>query len=514
MRTRRIFTCITAILFVLVGVQSANAQHNIPTDGTIGTWDPVYRIYTLTKDVSGNIVIGQDNLTLDGNGHTVTGSGSGRGVELSGRTGVTIQNVTVEQFEYGIYLDDSSGNSLIGNIASNNNKTGIRLNNHSEDNFLDGNQADTNNERGIVIYNSNFNTLRNNTMSGNPHNFRAHVRMRQDIDTTNLVDGRPIYYILDAVGTTYDSSTNAGTFYAVYCEGITIKDLTLSNNSVGVTLWNTDNSTVENVTASNNGDGIVLFNKCSGNILVGNTTTNNHLSGIAVLTPACSDNTLTGNVCSSNNDGITLNVTEYNILSGNNCHSNDESGINVWNSVYNTVQNNTCRYNTQGIRLLDSGYNLIVNNNFSGNSTQALVDGGSGNVFNLAWPTGGNFWSDWTDPDADGDGIVDDPYIFTGGQDNMPWAQERGWIPAGIQQLIAQVEVLNLQQGINSSLDVKLDAAFQALDDINANNDVAAINALEAFINAVEAQRGKQITEMDADALIAMAEDIIAMLSP
>jgi len=141
-------------------------------------------------------------------------------------------------------------------------------------------------------------------------------------------------------------------------------------------------------------------------------------------------------------------------------------------------------------------------------------------VFNLAAPIGGNFWSGWCPPlhaDADGDGFVDDHYIFWGGQDNLPWAVQDGWTiltpQEAIQNLIDQVADLNLQQGIDNSLDAKLDAAFKALDDVNENNDVAAINALQAFINAVEAQRGKKISDEDADALIATVNDIIAMLS-
>ena len=49
--------------------------------------------------------------------------------------------------------------------------------------------------------------------------------------------------------------------------------------------------------------------------------------------------------------------------------------------------------------------------------------------------------------------------------------------------------------------------------DVNANNNVALINTLQAFINAVEVQRVNKITEGDADALIAAANEIIAMLS-
>ena len=81
-----------------------------------------------------------------------------------------------------------------------------------------------------------------------------------------------------------------------------------------------------------------------------------------------------------------------------------------------------------------------------------------------------------------------------------------------IQKLISDVVALNLQQGISNSLDAKLDAALQALDDVNQNNNVAAINSLQAFINFVDAQRGGQISDADADALIAATQEIITLL--
>jgi len=84
--------------------------------------------------------------------------------------------------------------------------------------------------------------------------------------------------------------------------------------------------------------------------------------------------------------------------------------------------------------------------------------------------------------------------------------------PEVLQDIVDQVEELNLQQGIDSSLDAKLEAAQGALDDLNENNDVAAINSLQAFINAVEAQRDKKIPGEDADALIAAAQALIDVL--
>ena len=84
--------------------------------------------------------------------------------------------------------------------------------------------------------------------------------------------------------------------------------------------------------------------------------------------------------------------------------------------------------------------------------------------------------------------------------------------PVLIEELVAAVILLNLNEGIQNSLDAKLDTALQALDDMNQNNDVAAFNALQAFINAVNAQRGNSISVEDADVLVAGAQAIIDQL--
>ncbi|MBW8038890.1 MAG: hypothetical protein FVQ85_02695 [Planctomycetes bacterium] len=82
-----------------------------------------------------------------------------------------------------------------------------------------------------------------------------------------------------------------------------------------------------------------------------------------------------------------------------------------------------------------------------------------------------------------------------------------------ILQLIITVADLNLHHGIDNSLDSKLDAALNALDDLKANNDVAAINTLQAFINSVEAQSGNKIPVEDANNLIAETQYIIDLLN-
>ena len=77
------------------------------------------------------------------------------------------------------------------------------------------------------------------------------------------------------------------------------------------------------------------------------------------------------------------------------------------------------------------------------------------------------------------------------------------------QQLIDKIVALELPAGIENSLVSKLE---NAIDSIQKAQEKAAVNKLEAFINEVEAQRGKKIPEADADALIALAQAIIDLL--
>lgn len=81
-----------------------------------------------------------------------------------------------------------------------------------------------------------------------------------------------------------------------------------------------------------------------------------------------------------------------------------------------------------------------------------------------------------------------------------------------VEKLVETVISLNVRHGISNSLDAKLDTVMACLDDMNESNDAAAVNSLYAFINAVEAQRGKAILNEDADALIAKALSIIDAL--
>jgi parallel beta-helix repeat protein len=344
----------------------------------------------------------------------------------------------------------------------------------------------------------------------------------------------------ESVGT-WDGSTY--TLNQNVTEGLVIvqSDLTLDGNGhtvswesgsqdYGVDLEERSGVTVKNLSVTGFVSGISLRSCPSdpsdpNNVVTGNTVFDNDY-GIR-LVDSCNVIVENNNVYSNDYDGISIVTAmaygHFNILSNNTVSNNDGYGITLGgNTDNNEIYNNTVSNNGTGIYLcVNAQYNTIYNNNFE-NTTNASVIG-DGNVFDLGDPAeedgkGGNYWSNWTSPDDDSDGIVDSPYVmppYDEGQDNYPWTIENGWLSPEllIVQLIDTVAEMNLQQGIDNSLDAKLDAAFNALDDVNQNNDVAAINSLNAFINAVEAQRGVKITSEQADILIADANYIISQLN-
>jgi hypothetical protein len=72
---------------------------------------------------------------------------------------------------------------------------------------------------------------------------------------------------------------------------------------------------------------------------------------------------------------------------------------------------------------------------------------------------------------------------------------------------------MNLHAGLSNSLDAKIEAAIRAKENYNDNNLEGVINALEAFDYAVEAQRGKNITNEQADTLLDLVDQIIQELT-
>ncbi|MGQ9461230.1 MAG: right-handed parallel beta-helix repeat-containing protein [Candidatus Bathyarchaeaceae archaeon] len=99
-----------------------------PQGAPITTYDLV--TYTLTDNITSSddgIVVESDNIIIDGAGYTVQGEGDGTGIELIERINVTVKNVIIKGFGYGIWLEGSLNNHIIGNNITYNDWAGIEI---------------------------------------------------------------------------------------------------------------------------------------------------------------------------------------------------------------------------------------------------------------------------------------------------------------------------------------------------------------------------------------------------
>jgi len=133
-------------------------------------------LYVLTGDImsiSDGIIVERDNVILDGQGNILQGPGTiySVGVYLHNRTGVTIRNLKVTGFYYGIEFDSSDGNELFGNTIEKNLGDGVFFNDASYNN-LTHNAVISNFADGIFLYSfSNQNHIADNIIQGN--NYRG-----------------------------------------------------------------------------------------------------------------------------------------------------------------------------------------------------------------------------------------------------------------------------------------------------------------------------------------------------
>jgi len=262
-----------------------------------------------------------------------------------------------------------------------------------------------------------------------------------------------------------------------------IENVSALGNKVGIYLLHSSSNILNSNNASNNQAGGIDLRYSSGNILTGNTASNSGSCGIYLLDS--SNNSLRGNIANSNDipSGICLQNSSYNTLDGNTVNFNDEVGVALDDSSHNTLTNNSVNSNGKdGIELDGSSYNILSGNSISsnrdcgislpssGNNTITLntVSSNNGGIFLNAWGSNnivylndfsdnshynvdcnsintwnspeeitytyrgstytnflGNYWSDYTGSDANGNGIGDAPYNkveddFGRGADNYP----------------------------------------------------------------------------------------------
>ena len=428
-----------------------------PPDAPLSTVDNV--TYTLTGNITSDgdgMVVERDDIVVDGRGYTLLGSGRGNGATLADRSNVTVRNMTIRNFDYGIELDSSSNSTLSGNNVAANNWIGIMLyyssdgnvlsgnnvaNNwdgieldYSSNNVLSGNNVTANNADGIDVYSSDNNvlsgnnvannyagivlgsssgnTLSGNVMRGNRYNFGVGGDVLSDylhsVDTSNLVDGKPVYYFVNQshIVVNADAYPEIGYLGFVNCANVTVQGLNLTNNGQGLLVEFTNDSKITGNNFANNEFGI-WFDSSSNSTLSGN------------------------NVTANTGDGIWLDNSSNNVLSGNNVTAN----------------------NADGIRLYYSSNNSVFHNSFVNDTNQVYTES-SNNTWDDAYPSGGNYWSNYTGVDmksgfyqneTGSDGIGDMPHIIdASNRDNYPLMKPWTLLPVITATLDVEPHTLNL----------------------------------------------------------------------
>jgi len=484
-------TVLNNCLGIRIAYSSSNiiANNNVSLNLEFG----IYLRYSSNNIITGNIVSSHDDKC---------------GILILGSNNNIITNNTALNNGGGITLEWSSDNTIASNTVSNN-RCGISLSGSGSNNNTVSNNKASNNRYGICLSWSHS-TLVNNMLENNGIFISGHFNTH-NIDTTNTANGKPIYYYKNQEDITIDG-WSAGQIILANCTNFTIKNVDCSNASIGVQLAYCNYCSIENSMFNNGSYGIYLISSSHNNLSNNKANTNNDC---AIYLEYSRYNDISNNSANSNDRyGIYLRKSSYNIISNNNASNNRDHyygyGIYLEYSSYNNIHNNSASNNNRGFYLYFSSYNNISHNNANMNNWYGiyLIASSNNNIFtnnaNLnnyygiyldysssntiyhnnfinkahqaydkltnfwdnGYPSGGNFWSDYTGVDEKSgpnqdqpgsDGIGDTPYSILGGSNRdryplmYPWGKPR----ISVEKEFILSEITTMSQGVISAVNIK-----------------------------------------------------------
>jgi len=358
--------------------------------------------------------------------------------------GATIRNNDVRDQQNGIGLFDCSQAEVEGNDASDNTGWGITLYNTSdstvEDNVADdctrlyGDWSGADAAALLMIAGSSRNRILNNQFRrGGDGVFLK--GSRENVDPRPCNDNH-------FSGNDCSDSPNNG-FEATFSSGNVFEDNTADRCNFGWWLGYSWNSEVRNNQARDNRTAAAAIehgydNVISDNIFRGNDVgiwlwTDDDPSLIEAF-PNNDDShgyIVEGNTLEDNRYGLYCgaevadrpDLASFDYTVAGNTFRANETGLKFVRTRSSIIQGNVFEDNsTAGVHLQDCDSNTLYNNRFD-NSTNALADGA--NTWSVApadginivggGMIGGNYWSNYTGQDTEGDGLGDTGLPFTDG---------------------------------------------------------------------------------------------------
>jgi|GEM_PF-1160747 parallel beta-helix repeat protein len=137
--------------------------------------------YQITADLNSTLTVQRSNIVIDGDGHTLQGSGNGEGIRLIAVNNVSITDINITGFDNGADLSETSQDSISETNITANNGVGISLYDSSNNTICRDNINA--NEGGALRldYMSNYNSILGNNIINN-----GYVGIYVDSSSANL----------------------------------------------------------------------------------------------------------------------------------------------------------------------------------------------------------------------------------------------------------------------------------------------------------------------------------------